>query len=132
MFNCSSFMIIMTVVACLGLVGFYPGEVLRRALLHWQGHGPGKFFGRSANFPHFDRIFLYIYYVWLFLVPLSFDPGTFNGQDPPLVLPWIGQHFNLPLLAAYSHVRGHELGNLNVTCVLKLNCEEGISTFAYM
>ncbi|MFS8013242.1 putative RNA helicase [Helianthus anomalus] len=26
----------------------------------WQGHGPGKFFGRSANFPHFDRNFLYI------------------------------------------------------------------------
>ncbi|KAJ0563537.1 putative NADH:ubiquinone reductase (H(+)-translocating) [Helianthus annuus] len=29
------------------------------------------------------------------------------------------------LLAAYSHVKGHERGNLNVTCVLKLNCEEG-------
>ncbi|MFS7975791.1 hypothetical protein Hanom_Chr10g00884841 [Helianthus anomalus] len=26
----------------------------------WQGHGPSKFFGRSANFPHFDRNFLYI------------------------------------------------------------------------
>ncbi|MFS7934140.1 hypothetical protein Hanom_Chr05g00388071 [Helianthus anomalus] len=26
----------------------------------WQGHGPGKFFGRSANFPHFDRNSLYI------------------------------------------------------------------------
>ncbi|MFS7945082.1 hypothetical protein Hanom_Chr06g00519801 [Helianthus anomalus] len=54
----------------------------------WQGHGPGKFFCRSANFPHFDRIF-YIYYVWpelarVFLVPVSFGPGTFNGQDPPL------------------------------------------------
>ncbi|MFS8031864.1 putative trans-zeatin O-beta-D-glucosyltransferase [Helianthus anomalus] len=27
---------------------------------HWQGHGQGKFFGRSANFPRFDRKFLYI------------------------------------------------------------------------
>ncbi|KAJ0548298.1 hypothetical protein HanIR_Chr08g0382151 [Helianthus annuus] len=26
----------------------------------WQGHGPGKFFGRSVNFPHFDQNFLYI------------------------------------------------------------------------
>ncbi|MFS7985409.1 hypothetical protein Hanom_Chr11g00998031 [Helianthus anomalus] len=26
----------------------------------WQGHDPGKFFRRSANFPHFDRNFLYI------------------------------------------------------------------------
>ncbi|MFS7913517.1 putative plus-end-directed kinesin ATPase [Helianthus anomalus] len=26
----------------------------------WQGHGPDKFFGRSANFSHFDRNFLYI------------------------------------------------------------------------
>ncbi|MFS7985145.1 hypothetical protein Hanom_Chr11g00995071 [Helianthus anomalus] len=26
----------------------------------WQGHGPGKFYGRSANFSHFDRNFLYI------------------------------------------------------------------------
>ncbi|MFS7957427.1 hypothetical protein Hanom_Chr07g00666261 [Helianthus anomalus] len=26
----------------------------------WQGHSPGKFFSRSANFPHFDRNFLYI------------------------------------------------------------------------
>ncbi|KAJ0736321.1 hypothetical protein HanPI659440_Chr11g0442131 [Helianthus annuus] len=26
----------------------------------WQGHGPGKFFGHSVNFPHFDRNFLYI------------------------------------------------------------------------
>ncbi|KAM0012188.1 hypothetical protein Hdeb2414_s0055g00756441 [Helianthus debilis subsp. tardiflorus] len=25
----------------------------------WQGHGPGKFFGRSANFLHFDQNFLY-------------------------------------------------------------------------
>ncbi|MFS7916307.1 putative NADH:ubiquinone reductase (H(+)-translocating) [Helianthus anomalus] len=71
-------------------------------------------------------------YARAFFSAVSFGPGTFNGQDPPLVLPWIGQHFTLPLLAAYSHVRGHERGNLNVTCVLKLNCEEGISTFAYM
>ncbi|MFS7963644.1 hypothetical protein Hanom_Chr08g00740781 [Helianthus anomalus] len=26
----------------------------------WQVHGPGKFFGRSANFRHFNRKFLYI------------------------------------------------------------------------
>ncbi|MFS7956149.1 hypothetical protein Hanom_Chr07g00651201 [Helianthus anomalus] len=28
-----------------------------------------------------------IYYVWpgLFLVPVSFGSGTFNGQDPPLM-----------------------------------------------
>ncbi|MFS7936874.1 hypothetical protein Hanom_Chr05g00420911 [Helianthus anomalus] len=47
----------------------------------WQGHGPGKFFGRSANFPHFDRIF-FINTMFgpglpgLFLVPVSFGPGT--------------------------------------------------------
>ncbi|KAJ0683342.1 hypothetical protein HanPI659440_Chr16g0657291 [Helianthus annuus] len=29
----------------------------------WQGHGPGKFFGRSVNFPHFDRNFLCILYL---------------------------------------------------------------------
>ncbi|MFS7902543.1 hypothetical protein Hanom_Chr01g00012511 [Helianthus anomalus] len=53
----------------------------------WQGHGPGKFFGRSANFRISIEIF-YIYYVWpgLFLVSVSFGPGTFNGQDPPLFL----------------------------------------------
>ncbi|MFS7914391.1 hypothetical protein Hanom_Chr02g00152801 [Helianthus anomalus] len=58
----------------------------------WQGHGPGKFFGRSANFPHFDRNFVYILCsalanfsaVVLILVSLSFGPGRFNGQDPPL------------------------------------------------
>ncbi|MFS7903319.1 hypothetical protein Hanom_Chr01g00022681 [Helianthus anomalus] len=26
----------------------------------WQDHGPDKVFGCSANFPHFDRNFLYI------------------------------------------------------------------------
>ncbi|KAJ0925530.1 hypothetical protein HanRHA438_Chr04g0160731 [Helianthus annuus] len=58
----------------------------------WQGHGPGKFFGRSANFPHFDRNFVYILCsalasfsaVVLILVSVSFGPGRFNGQDPPL------------------------------------------------
>ncbi|MFS7929654.1 hypothetical protein Hanom_Chr04g00335101 [Helianthus anomalus] len=44
----------------------------------WQGHGPGKFLGRSANFSHFDRNFLYI------LVSVSFGPGTFNEEDPSL------------------------------------------------
>ncbi|MFS7889001.1 hypothetical protein Hanom_Chr00s000003g01601621 [Helianthus anomalus] len=50
-----------------------------------QGHGPGKFFGRNANFPHFDRNF-YIYYIrpGHFLVSVSFGPRTFNGQDPPV------------------------------------------------
>ncbi|MFS7929350.1 hypothetical protein Hanom_Chr04g00331511 [Helianthus anomalus] len=33
----------------------------------------------------------YIYYVWpglaqAFLVSVSFGPGTFNGQDPPLYI----------------------------------------------
>ncbi|MFS7980938.1 hypothetical protein Hanom_Chr10g00945031 [Helianthus anomalus] len=55
----------------------------------WQGHGPGKFFSRSANFPHSIEIF-YIYFVWpglaqVFLVSVSFGPGTFNGQNPPLI-----------------------------------------------
>ncbi|MFS7990890.1 hypothetical protein Hanom_Chr11g01064271 [Helianthus anomalus] len=51
---------------------------------HWQGHGLGKFFGRSANFPHFDRNFLYI----LFFARAFFSarvPGTFNGQDPTML-----------------------------------------------
>ncbi|MFS7941099.1 hypothetical protein Hanom_Chr05g00472151 [Helianthus anomalus] len=56
----------------------------------WQGHGPGKFFGRSANFPHFNRKFLYILCLARacpgFLVHVSFSPGTFNGQDPPLYM----------------------------------------------
>ncbi|MFS7929885.1 putative transcription factor Nin-like family [Helianthus anomalus] len=58
----------------------------------WQGNSPGKFFGRSANFPHFDRNFVYILCsamasfstVVLILVSVSFGPGRFNGQDPPL------------------------------------------------
>ncbi|MFS8011758.1 hypothetical protein Hanom_Chr14g01312861 [Helianthus anomalus] len=58
----------------------------------WQGHGPGKFFVRSANFPHFDRNFVYILCsalasfsaVVLILVSVSFGPGRFNRQDPPL------------------------------------------------
>ncbi|KAJ0556880.1 hypothetical protein HanIR_Chr07g0318801 [Helianthus annuus] len=62
----------------------------------WQGHGPGKFFGRNANFPHFDRNFLHILCLAracpnFFLVPVSFGSGTFNGQDPSLFLtfdPW--------------------------------------------
>ncbi|MFS8025136.1 hypothetical protein Hanom_Chr16g01471391 [Helianthus anomalus] len=55
-----------------------------------QGHGPGKFFGRNVNFLHFDRIFLYILYMFgpgkpgFFLVSVSFGTGTFNGQDTPL------------------------------------------------
>ncbi|KAF5782800.1 hypothetical protein HanXRQr2_Chr11g0500361 [Helianthus annuus] len=54
--------------------------------------GPGKFFGRSAIFSHFDRNFVYILCsalasfsaVVLILVSVSFGPGRFNGQDPPL------------------------------------------------
>ncbi|MFS7956048.1 hypothetical protein Hanom_Chr07g00649961 [Helianthus anomalus] len=57
----------------------------------WQGHDPDNFFGRSSNFPHFDRNFLYILCLaracpGFFLVPVSFGPGRFNGQDPPLVI----------------------------------------------
>ncbi|KAJ0956525.1 hypothetical protein HanPSC8_Chr01g0015831 [Helianthus annuus] len=43
----------------------------------WQGHGSGKFFGRSANFPHFDRNF-YIYYVWPGLVRAFFSVRVFR------------------------------------------------------
>ncbi|MFS8007259.1 hypothetical protein Hanom_Chr14g01258921 [Helianthus anomalus] len=58
----------------------------------WQGHGPGNFFGRSANFPHFNRNFVYILCsarasfsaVVLILVHVSFGPDRFNWQDPPL------------------------------------------------
>ncbi|MFS7909095.1 hypothetical protein Hanom_Chr01g00090741 [Helianthus anomalus] len=58
----------------------------------WQGYGPGKFFGRSVNFLHFDRNFVYILCsalasfsaVVLILVSVSFGPSRFNGQDPPL------------------------------------------------
>ncbi|KAJ0535223.1 hypothetical protein HanIR_Chr09g0428361 [Helianthus annuus] len=37
--------------------GYLQGRFLEEP---WQDHGPGKLFGRSANFPHFDRNFLYI------------------------------------------------------------------------
>ncbi|MFS7971367.1 hypothetical protein Hanom_Chr09g00831891 [Helianthus anomalus] len=57
----------------------------------WQGHGPGKFSGRSAKFSHFDRKFSYILCLaracpGFFLVHVSFGPGTFNWQDPPLCI----------------------------------------------
>ncbi|MFS8008831.1 hypothetical protein Hanom_Chr14g01277541 [Helianthus anomalus] len=68
-----------------------------------EGHGPGKIFGRSANFSHFNRNF-YIYYVWpgltrTFLVPVSFGSGTFIGQDPPLVLRY--DLYNFAYLISY-------------------------------
>ncbi|MFS8017789.1 hypothetical protein Hanom_Chr15g01384561 [Helianthus anomalus] len=55
----------------------------------WQGHGPGKFFGRSANFSVFrSKFFIYTMFgpglPGLFLVPVSFGPCSFNRQDPPL------------------------------------------------
>ncbi|KAJ0716313.1 hypothetical protein HanPI659440_Chr13g0511241 [Helianthus annuus] len=42
-----------------------------------EGHGPGKIFGRSANFSHFDRNF-YIYYVWLGLTRAFFSARVFR------------------------------------------------------
>ncbi|KAJ0794848.1 hypothetical protein HanPI659440_Chr04g0143721 [Helianthus annuus] len=38
-------------------MGFVQGRFLEG---HCQGYDPGKFFGRSANFPYFDRNFLCI------------------------------------------------------------------------
>ncbi|MFS8019464.1 hypothetical protein Hanom_Chr15g01404081 [Helianthus anomalus] len=58
--------------------------VLRRPL---AGPRPGQVFRPNANFPHFDRIFLYIpCLARVILVPMSFGPVTFNGQDPPLFM----------------------------------------------
>ncbi|MFS8000592.1 hypothetical protein Hanom_Chr12g01180211 [Helianthus anomalus] len=43
--------------ACRGMHYYGHGRILEEL---WQGHGPGKFFGCSVNFPHFDRNFLHI------------------------------------------------------------------------
>ncbi|MFS7915530.1 hypothetical protein Hanom_Chr02g00166421 [Helianthus anomalus] len=55
-----------------------PGAVLRRALL-WQGHGPCKFFGRSANF-RISREIFYIYYVWSGLTLAFFSARFFRPR----------------------------------------------------
>ncbi|MFS8024529.1 hypothetical protein Hanom_Chr16g01464331 [Helianthus anomalus] len=43
----------------------------------WQGHGPDKFFGRSANFPHFDPNFLEVI---ARIVPVVFLFFIFSSQ----------------------------------------------------
>ncbi|KAJ0900691.1 hypothetical protein HanPSC8_Chr08g0316661 [Helianthus annuus] len=50
----------------------------------WQVHARASFSALVLIF-RISIEFFYIYYVWpgLFLVPVSFGPGTFNGQDPP-------------------------------------------------
>ncbi|MFS7889374.1 hypothetical protein Hanom_Chr00s000004g01606241 [Helianthus anomalus] len=77
---------------------------LSRAVARPRPGHPDKFFGRSANFSHFDRNFVYILCsaranfsaVVLILVLVSFVPDRFNGQDPPL-LGWTTTHCSIDL-----------------------------------
>ncbi|XP_035846025.1 uncharacterized protein LOC118492237 [Helianthus annuus] len=52
----------------------------------------------------------YIYYVrpGHFLVPVSFDPGTFNGQDPPL--PWGAILISVTLILLFGELLDYLLG----------------------